>query len=208
MTEFIEGTVSCWCLGSIWERNRSSAPVPSLLLLPAHRAGLIPGIFRSWLFHSPLPHAHIGCSALSGYWRWNVVSDHLLLQVGCKKYTVQLSLWADVLNRPWCRVMFTDLNGNSVSEVSPWCLISFYFDLISGDHFSCSNVTSVHNFEHSPWFGELLCIYSSYWYYSYNRFKLLRYCWNGFWPRGDRSTCHLKRGAIVLMWNVWRLALR
>lgn len=176
----------------IWERSRGWARGATLLLLQgrALRPGVLPHLLRPWLGSAGLPKVHSDPASPAAGWLQQ--SQRWAVQVPAAGRGAGLCLPPD---------------REPGATLSPEPLISFCFDLISGDHFSCSLATSVHNFKHSLWFGEVLCRYSSYWYYSYNRFKLLRYCWNGFWPRGDKSTCHFTCAAAALLWNVWRLVL-
>lgn len=186
----------------MWERKKGSAPVCPCSCSQGRTQS---GGFQKGCSAVPVPHRRVAVfSLLRLQLRFSPSPAAGWLQ----KTPSSAFPVSGVLSRAWCGVVFTDLDGNSVSKVSPRCFISFYFDLISRDHFSCSNMTSVQSFEHSLWFGELWCIYCSYQYYSYNRFKLLRYCVNVFWPGGEISICHFKSAAIVLMWNVWRLALQ
>lgn len=117
-------TVSCWHLGIIWERTRSSAPSPSLLLLPAPRAGLCAG--RSDLGCFP-----ISCSCPPGLQgsaglpevSWDAA--HTLLQAGCRKYRAELSPRAAAWSRAWGRVVFAAWEGAPVPLMFDFLLLWF-----------------------------------------------------------------------------------
>lgn len=85
VTTFIESTASC-SLGSMRGRNNSSAPVA------ACSQGITPHCLSQKSLPQLLSQALHQCNAVFGCQRWNLVSDHLLLWLGCKQYTVQLSL--------------------------------------------------------------------------------------------------------------------
>lgn len=61
--------VSCWCLGSVWERSRISALGPTLLLLPAPGQGSLLGSQTCGICPSPAP-AALAWRALLRHQRW------------------------------------------------------------------------------------------------------------------------------------------